>query len=136
MPECYDGSRDWPLVVALHGGSGRGDEFLWTWLREVRGRRFLLLAPTSLGSTWSLDAPALDGEAGYSVLERLWIRPTCEVNGLLSGYTGQGAKTVLPAKAMAKVSFRLVPDQNPARVAELVRARIGAAKESAQSSSG
>ena len=67
---------------------------------------------------------ALSGEAGYSTLERLWIRPTCEVNGLLSGYTGEGAKTVLPAHSMAKVSFRLVPDQNPARVAELLRAHV------------
>ena len=72
-----------------------------------------------------VGAPALDGEAGYSVLERLWIRPTCEVNGLLSGYTGEGAKTVLPAKAMAKVSFRLVPDQEPSRVEELFRAHLG-----------
>ena len=68
--------------------------------------------------------PSLDGETGYSVLERLWTRPTCEVNGLLSGYTGEGAKTVLPAKAMAKVSFRLVPDQDPDRVEELLRAHL------------
>ena len=47
VPETYDGSRDWPLVVALHGGSGDGRDFLWSWLREARGRRFLLLAPTS-----------------------------------------------------------------------------------------
>ena len=71
-----------------------------------------------------IGAPGLSGEAGYSTLERLWIRPTCEVNGLLSGYTGEGAKTVLPARAMAKVSFRLVPDQDPARVAEQVRAHL------------
>ncbi len=72
----------------------------------------------------SVGAPALAGEAGYSTLERLWIRPTCEVNGLLSGYTGEGAKTVLPARAMAKISFRLVPDQDPARVAQQVRAHL------------
>lgn len=71
-----------------------------------------------------VGAPALAGEEGYSTLERLWIRPTCEVNGLLSGYTGEGAKTVLPARAMAKVSFRLVPDQTPGRVAELVEAHV------------
>ena len=64
------------------------------------------------------------GEQGYSVPERLWIRPTCEVNGLLSGYTGEGAKTVLPAKAMAKVSFRLVADQTPERVYRLVREHV------------
>ena len=69
-------------------------------------------------------APALGGENGYGVLERLWTRPTCEVNGMLSGYTGEGAKTVLPARAMAKVSFRLVPDQDPFRIAELVTAHI------------
>jgi len=71
-----------------------------------------------------VGAPGLTGEAGYSTLERLWIRPTCEVNGLLSGYTGEGAKTVLPATAMAKVSFRLVPDQDPARIEELFRGHV------------
>lgn len=71
-------------------------------------------------------APALFGESGYSTLERLWARPTCEVNGLLAGYTGAGAKTVLPAHAMAKVSFRLVPDQTPARVAELFLRHVDA----------
>jgi len=74
----------------------------------------------------SVGAPALSGEAGYTTLERLWIRPTCEVNGLLSGYTGEGAKTVLPARAMAKVSFRLVPDQDPGTVADLLRAHLEA----------
>jgi len=69
-------------------------------------------------------APALFGEKGYSTLERLWMRPTCEVNGMLSGYTGEGAKTVLPAKAMAKVSCRLVPDQSPDKIDKLMRAHI------------
>ena len=53
-----------------------------------------------------LGAPKLFGEKGYSTLERVWARPTFEVNGLLSGFTGEGAKTVLPATAMAKVSMR------------------------------
>jgi len=67
---------------------------------------------------------ALSGEKGYTTLEKLWIRPTCEVNGLLSGYTGEGAKTVLPAKAMAKVSCRLVPDQDPAEIEKLMKAHV------------
>ena len=67
---------------------------------------------------------ALGGEKGYTTLEKLWTRPTCEVNGLLSGYTGEGAKTVLPAKAMAKVSCRLVPDQNPADIEKLMKAHV------------
>lgn len=69
-------------------------------------------------------APALGGEKGYTVLERLWARPTCEVNGLLSGYTGEGAKTVLPSKAMAKVSCRLVPDQDPREIEKLMAAHV------------
>ena len=67
---------------------------------------------------------ALGGEKGYTTLERLWTRPTCEVNGLLSGWTGEGAKTVLPAKAMAKVSCRLVPDQDPADIEKLMKAHV------------
>ena len=66
-------------------------------------------------------APRLFGEKGYSTLERVWARPTFEVNGLLSGFTGEGAKTVLPAVSMAKISMRLVPDQDPNKIAELVR---------------
>jgi acetylornithine deacetylase/succinyl-diaminopimelate desuccinylase-like protein len=69
-------------------------------------------------------APALAGEAGYSTLERIWVRPTCEVNGLLAGYTGEGSKTVLPAHAMAKVSCRLVPDQDPKRIGQLFRTHV------------
>ena len=73
-----------------------------------------------------VGAPALGGEPGYTVLERLWTRPTCEVNGLLSGYTGEGAKTVLPAHAMAKVSCRLVPDQDPSVIEALMAAHVAA----------
>jgi acetylornithine deacetylase/succinyl-diaminopimelate desuccinylase-like protein len=59
-----------------------------------------------------VGVPSVAGEKDYSTLERIWARPTLDVNGLLSGYTGEGAKTVLPARAMAKVSMRLVPDQD------------------------
>jgi len=65
-----------------------------------------------------LGAPKLFGESGFTTLERVWARPTFEVNGLLSGFTGEGAKTVLPATAMAKVSMRLVPDQHPEKIAK------------------
>jgi acetylornithine deacetylase/succinyl-diaminopimelate desuccinylase-like protein len=63
--------------------------------------------------------PKLFGESGYTTLERTWARPTIEVNGLLAGFTGEGAKTVLPAVAMAKISMRLVPNQDPVKIAEL-----------------
>jgi acetylornithine deacetylase/succinyl-diaminopimelate desuccinylase-like protein len=103
IPGFYDAVRAWPEHVRAQM---RGLPFDEEHFRAETG------------------APALGGEAGYSVLERLWTRPTCEVNGLLSGYTGEGAKTVLPAKAMAKVSCRLVPDQDPAEVERLMAAHV------------
>ena len=71
-----------------------------------------------------LGAPELFGEEGYSTLERVWARPSLDVNGIISGYTGEGAKTVIPAKASAKISLRLVPNQTPERVEELFRKYI------------
>ena len=68
--------------------------------------------------------PKLFGETGYTTLERTWARPTFEINGLLSGFTGEGAKTVLPAVAMAKVSMRLVPNQTPDTIAGLFEAHL------------
>lgn len=65
-----------------------------------------------------LGVKELFGEKGYSTLERKWARPTCDVNGLWGGYQGEGSKTVLPAKAGVKVSFRLVPNQDPDKVAK------------------
>jgi len=73
-----------------------------------------------------LDVAALGGEPGYSTLEKLWTRPTVEVNGMLSGYTGEGAKTVLPGQAMVKVSCRLVPDQDPKAIERLMEAHVRA----------
>lgn len=67
VPERYDGGSARPLVVALHGGSGHGSTFVWTWLREARSRNFLLLSPTSVGTTWSLEHPDVD----RSNLERM-----------------------------------------------------------------
>jgi acetylornithine deacetylase/succinyl-diaminopimelate desuccinylase-like protein len=69
-----------------------------------------------------LTTPA--GERGRTPLEQLWSRPTCEVNGIAGGYAGEGSKTVLPAQASAKVSFRLVGKQNPERVAQAFRAFV------------
>jgi acetylornithine deacetylase/succinyl-diaminopimelate desuccinylase-like protein len=64
----------------------------------------------------ALGAPALAGEQGYSPLEQRWVRPTCDVNGIHGGYAGEGAKTIVPARASFKVSFRLVPNQDPQQV--------------------
>jgi acetylornithine deacetylase/succinyl-diaminopimelate desuccinylase-like protein len=72
----------------------------------------------------SIGVDAAWGEAGYSTLERRGARPTLEVNGIWGGFHGEGAKTIIPAHAHAKISCRLVPDQDPGRIFEAVRARV------------
>ena len=69
----------------------------------------------------SIGVPALPGEEGYTTLERLWGRPTLDVNGIWGGYQGEGSKTVIAAKAGAKVSMRLVPGQDPDRITQLIK---------------
>ncbi len=78
---------------------------------------------------WLADAGhsgALYGEQGFSTLERIWARPTAEVNGMWGGHTGPGSKTIIPKAAHAKISFRLVADQDPADVAEAFREYVAA----------
>ena len=71
VPEHWDPSVRWPLVVALHGGSGHGADFLWTWLREARSRGFLVLSPTAVDDTWSLLMPELDGSRLSAMVEQV-----------------------------------------------------------------
>ena len=88
-------------------------------VRPVSDEERQELARMPQGDDWWLGqtgAPSLSGEPGFSVNERVLTRPTLDVNGFLSGFTGVGSKTVLPARAMAKISMRLVPDQTPAKV--------------------
>jgi acetylornithine deacetylase/succinyl-diaminopimelate desuccinylase-like protein len=72
----------------------------------------------------AVGAPEYVGEKGFTTVERLWIRPTLELNGIWGGYQGEGAKTVIPSKAYAKFSTRLVPNQNPQKIAKLVEKHI------------
>ena len=72
----------------------------------------------------AIAAPALSGEKGYTTLERVWGRPSLDVNGIWGGFTGEGAKTVIPAIARAKISMRLVPDQKPADIARKVKRHL------------
>ncbi len=69
----------------------------------------------------ALDVEEVQGEKGYSTIERTGIRPSLDVNGMWSGYTGEGAKTVLPSKAAAKISMRLVPNQDHKKIAKLFK---------------
>jgi acetylornithine deacetylase/succinyl-diaminopimelate desuccinylase-like protein len=117
------------LLATLHGQNGHiavagfYDDVvpLQDWERE--SWRKLPIDPDSemLEET---GAPALFGEAGFSTLERIWGRPTAEINGMGSGYQGPGTKTVLPSHAMAKLTFRLVPDQNGDAIIDLVKKHL------------
>jgi acetylornithine deacetylase/succinyl-diaminopimelate desuccinylase-like protein len=116
------------LLAGMHDADGRvtlpgfydrvipleDDERVATAKLPIQAEHFMELA----------GVKALWGEKGYTAAERVGARPTLEINGLLSGFTGAGSKTVLPAKAMAKVSMRLVPDQQPDEVAEQLRAYL------------
>ncbi|WP_309643749.1 hypothetical protein, partial [Phenylobacterium sp.] len=71
VPETYTPETAWPLVVALHGGSGNGRAFLWSWLRDVRGHGAILIAPTAVGDTWALTGPDLDTPNLRGLVERV-----------------------------------------------------------------
>ncbi|PLX43280.1 MAG: dipeptidase [Deltaproteobacteria bacterium] len=73
-----------------------------------------------------IGVSTLSGEAGFTPLERLWGRPSLDINGMWSGYTGEGAKTIIPSRASAKISCRLVPDQDPDKIAEAVEGKLRA----------
>ncbi|MEM9470416.1 MAG: dipeptidase [Pseudomonadota bacterium] len=118
------------IVASLHGPDGRV---------TVDGFYDNVPAPDETTRTGIANLPfdetgffsALDsvpfGEEGFSTLERLWLRPTLEINGMWSGYTGEGGKTVTPAEAFAKVTTRLVPGQDPAHVAHVLQRHFEAA---------
>jgi phospholipase/carboxylesterase len=117
VPERYDGAGARPLVVALHGGSGRGRDFLWTWLREARSRNFLLLSPTSLGPTWSLANPPVDAANLRAMVDHVcegWRvdRARILLTGLSDGATFSllvGLAEDAPYTALAPVSGVLSP---------------------------
>jgi succinyl-diaminopimelate desuccinylase len=90
-------------------------------LTEEERRQFAALPFEEKTYMQETGVDALAGEEGYTTLERRWARPTFDICGLTSGYQGEGAKTVLPSTASAKLSFRLVPDQDPDKVTEGLR---------------
>lgn len=109
------------LLASLHDREGRiaiGNfydevEPLQDWEREMWKKLPIDVDAEVLKET---GVPELFGEAGYSTLERIWARPTAEINGVGGGYQGKGTKTVIPREAMAKLTFRLVPNQNAEKI--------------------
>jgi phospholipase/carboxylesterase len=110
VPESYDGSTAWPLVVALHGGSGSGEDFLWSWLREARSRGFMLVAPSSRGTTWSLNAPEVDGRELRQMTE--WVASEWNVDRehiLLTGLSDGATMSLLVGLAEGVAYTHLAP---------------------------
>ncbi len=105
------------IVAALHDDNGRVQvPGFYDDVRELTPEEREQFANLSFDESSFLKKLGIDagyGEEGFSTLERRWARPTCDVNGFLSGYTGEGPKTIVPARAMAKITCRMVPDQNP-----------------------
>jgi acetylornithine deacetylase/succinyl-diaminopimelate desuccinylase-like protein len=101
----YDGVKELPEAIKAH------------WQRLPFDEKGFL---ADIG----LNIPA--GEAGRSILEQVWARPSCEINGMSGGYTGEGFKTVIPAKATAKISFRLVDGQVPEKIRDAFKAHVQA----------
>ncbi|HTI84772.1 MAG TPA: hypothetical protein VL614_30330 [Acetobacteraceae bacterium] len=96
VPEDYDAARSYPVVTALHGGAGHGRLFLWSWLREVRGRGIILVAPTATGDTWSLMEPQVDSGHLGIVLESVARRWSIDRSHLLlTGMSDGGTFTLL-----------------------------------------
>ncbi len=117
IPESYDGTSGWPLVVALHGGHGHGRDFIWTWLREAKSRKFLLLSPTSKDATWSLLNPELDGKALISMIDHVKNNWNIDMNRVLLTGISDGAtfalicslQKALPFTAFAPIAGVLPP---------------------------
>jgi acetylornithine deacetylase/succinyl-diaminopimelate desuccinylase-like protein len=116
------------IIAALKGPDGRiripgfYDEVVG--LSEADRAAFAAMPFDDAAYRDKIGVPALSGEAGFTTLERRGARPTLDVNGIWGGFTGEGRKTIIPAHAHAKVSTRLVPNQHPHRIFELIKAYV------------
>jgi acetylornithine deacetylase/succinyl-diaminopimelate desuccinylase-like protein len=112
------------LIATLHDSSGRvAVAGFYARVRDLSSQERAAIAALPFNEAEYLaqiGAPALFGESGYTTLERQWIRPTLEVNGIWGGYEGPGQKTVIPSEAHAKITCRLVPEQDPDEIVSLV----------------
>jgi phospholipase/carboxylesterase len=96
VPEYYDAATRLPVIVALHGGSGHGADFLWTWLREARTRGAIVISPTSRGGTWSLMDPSVDGDPLRTLVSQVADRWSIDAQHvLLTGMSDGGTFSLL-----------------------------------------
>jgi phospholipase/carboxylesterase len=90
VPENYDPNRRWPMIIALHGGHGRGDDYLLTWLRPAKSNGYIVLSPKSLGNTWSLMQPSIDIRSILSMVEELLDEYTIDTGRLFASGLSDG----------------------------------------------
>lgn len=125
------------MIARLHDRAGRVTiPGFYDRVREVAPairQELRLTGPANEDILTDLDLPQGWGEEGYSLFERVTIRPALTVNGLVGGYVGPGSKSVIPKKAVARLSMRLVPDQDPLEIAHLLRRHLSAVKPPAVS---
>jgi acetylornithine deacetylase/succinyl-diaminopimelate desuccinylase-like protein len=118
------------LIAGLHDENGRvAVKGFYDRVKELSAGERADIASLPFNDAAYLEqvgAPATFGEAGYNTLERQWTRPTLDVNGMWGGYRGPGSKTVIPSEAHAKITCRLVPDQDPDEIAALVARHLEA----------
>jgi phospholipase/carboxylesterase len=110
VPEYYEAAREWPLVVALHGGSGHGRDFLWTWLKAARAAGVLILSATSRGRTWSLMGPDIDSTNLHEMIE--WVAAQYRIDRsrmLLTGMSDGGTFAMLSGVMHALPATHLAP---------------------------
>ncbi len=110
MPEDYDAVRTYPVIFALHGGSGHGRTFLWTWLREARSRGAILVSPTASEATWSLMDPAVDGPNLHRILD--FVGQTWRIDRsrlLLTGMSDGGTFTFVSGLSTGSPFTHLAP---------------------------
>ena len=110
VPEYYEAGRAWPLVVALHGGSGNGRAFLWSWLRAARSHGAIVVAPTALGETWALTGPDRDTPNLARILDEVAARWRLDPHRLLlTGMSDGGAFTYVSGLETASPFTHLAP---------------------------
>ena len=90
VPENYDPDRRWPMIIALHGGHGRGDDYLLTWLRPAKSIGYIVLSPKSLGNTWSLMQPSVDIRSILTMVEELLDEYTIDTGRLFASGLSDG----------------------------------------------
>lgn len=119
LVKILDSMHDADGVVTVDGFYDRVIE-----LTEEERAAFRELGQDEEKARQELGVPELFGEKGYTMVERTWARPTLEVNGIYGGFQGEGTKTVIPSEAHAKITCRLVPDQNPTEIQQLIQAHV------------